>query len=76
MEEKTTPEELLQELAAAFEEYIDAVDSARRQYHDSTLWYLDGLDHRIDRAEMRLWAVKEDMKKLSPPPSLSRAPEY
>ena len=75
MEEKTTPEELLQELAAAFEEYIDAVDSARRQYHDSTLWYLDGLDYRIDRAEMRLWAVKEDMKKLSPPPSLFRAPE-
>jgi hypothetical protein len=72
MEER---DELLQELAAAFEEYIDAVDSARRQYHDSTLWYLDGLDHRIDRAEMRLWAVKEDMKKLHSPPSLSRAPE-
>jgi hypothetical protein len=75
MEEKTTPEELLQELAAAFEEYIDAVDRARRQYHNSTLWYLDGLDYRIDRAEMRLWAVKEDMKKLHSPPSLSRRPE-
>lgn len=75
MEENTTAEELLVELAAAFEEYIDAVDSARRQYHNSSLWYLDGLEHRIDRAEMRLWAVKEEMKKLHKLPSIHRAPE-
>lgn len=64
----TARDELLQELAAAFEEYIYAVDNARRQYHDSTLWHLDGLDDRIDRAEMRFWAVKEEMKKLHSPP--------
>ena len=38
-----THEELLKELIAAFEEYVAAVEAARRWYSDSNLWRLDGL---------------------------------
>lgn len=49
----------LKEAISAFEEHIRAIDSARRSYHDSTLWYYDGHDDRIDAAEQRLWALKK-----------------
>jgi hypothetical protein len=52
----------LKEAIEAFEEYIHAVDSARRSYHDSTLWQYDGHDDRIDAAEQRLWKIKEEVK--------------
>jgi hypothetical protein len=52
----------LKEAISAFEEHINAVDFARRSYHDSTLWHYDGLDDRIDAAEQRLWTLKEKME--------------
>lgn len=52
----------LKEAIEAFEEHIRAVDSARRGYHDSTLWWYDGYDDRIDAAEQRLWSLKENIK--------------
>jgi hypothetical protein len=52
----------LEEAISAFEEHIYAVDSARRSYHDSTLWNYDGHDDRIDAAEQRLWNIKEQVK--------------
>jgi biotin operon repressor len=51
----------LEEAISAFEEHIYAVDSARRSYHDSTLWNYDGHDDRIDAAEQRLWNIKEQL---------------
>jgi exonuclease VII small subunit len=51
----------LEEAISAFEEHIHAVDYARRSYHNSTLWYYDGLDDRIDAAEQRLWNIKEQL---------------
>lgn len=53
----------LQEAISAAEEYIHAIDYARRWYHDSTLWRYDGLDDRIDAAEQRLWTLKEEVNK-------------
>ncbi len=52
----------LKEAIEAFEEHIHAVDSARRGYHDSTLWQYDGYDDRIDAAEQRLWKLKENIR--------------
>jgi len=52
----------LKEVIEAFEEHIHAVDSARRGYHDSTLWQDDGYDDRIDAAEQRLWNLKDIIK--------------
>ena len=52
----------LKEAIDAFEEHIHAVDSARRGYNDSTLWWYDGYDDRIDAAEQRLWKLKEEVK--------------
>jgi hypothetical protein len=52
----------LKEAIDAFEEHINAVDSARRSYHNSTLWEYDGHDDRIDSAEQRLWKLKEEVK--------------
>ena len=51
----------LKEVISAFEEHIRAVDSARRSYHDSTLWYYDDHDDRIDAAEQKLWTLKEQL---------------
>jgi len=59
-----THEELLKELIAAFEEYVAAVEAARRWYSDSNLWRLDGLDDRIDEAERRLYDVKDKLQSL------------
>ncbi len=59
-----THEELLKELIAAFEEYVAAVEAARRWYSDSNLWRLDGLDARIDEAERRLYDVKDKLQSL------------
>lgn len=53
----------LNEAISAFEEHIHAIDSARRSYHDSTLWYCDGHDDRIDAAEQRLWSLKEELSE-------------
>lgn len=52
----------LKEAIEAFEQHIHAVDSARRGYHDSTLWQYDGYDDRIDAAEQRLWNLKQRIK--------------
>jgi hypothetical protein len=52
----------LKEAIDAFEEHINAVDSARKRYHNSTLWEYDGHDNRIDAAEQRLWNLKEEAK--------------
>ena len=52
----------LNEAIEAFEEHIHAVDSARRGYHDSTIWQYEGYDDRIDAAEQRLWKLKEEVK--------------
>lgn len=52
----------LAEIISAFEEHIDALDSARKSYHDSTLWYHDGHQYRIDEAEQKLWNLKEQLK--------------
>ena len=52
----------LKEAIDAFEEHVHAVDSARKSYHDSTLWEHDGLDNRIDAAEQRLWKLKDKEK--------------
>jgi hypothetical protein len=52
----------LKECVEAFEEYISAVEDARRWYHDSTLWRYDGLDDRIFTAEQRLWNLKNQNK--------------
>ena len=51
----------LKEAISAFEEHINAVDSARRSYHNSTLWHYDGHDDRIDAAEQKLWTLKEQL---------------
>ena len=51
----------LKEAISAFEEHINAVDSARRSYNDSTLWSYGGHDDRIDAAEQRLWTLKEQL---------------
>ena len=59
-----THEELLKECIAAFEEYVAAVEAARRWYSDSNLWRHDGLDDRIDEAERRLYDVKERLQSL------------
>jgi len=64
----TNTDELLiltKDLIAAFEEYVAAVEAARRWYSDSNLWRLDGLDDRIDRAELRLYDVKERLQSLA-----------
>ena len=64
----TNTDELLiltKDLIAAFEEYVAAVEAARRWYSDSSLWRLDGLDDRIDRAELRLYDVKERLQALA-----------
>jgi hypothetical protein len=60
-----THEELLKECIAAFEEYVAAVDAARRWYSDSNLWRLDGLDARIDEAELRFYDVKDKLQALA-----------
>lgn len=52
----------LKEAISAFEEHINAIDSARRSYHNSTLWHYDGHDDRIDAAEQKLWTLKEKIK--------------
>ena len=52
----------LKEAIDAFEEHINAIDSARKCYHNSTLWEYDGHDNRIDAAEQRLWNLKEEVK--------------
>lgn len=54
-------EEKLKECMEAFEQHIQAVDLARRMYHNSTLWYLDGLDDDIDAAEQVLWKLQSEV---------------
>ena len=46
------------ELMDAFAEYIDAVEAARKGYHNSTLWHLDGHDDRIEAAAQRLYNLQ------------------
>jgi len=53
------------ELLILTKEYVAAVEAARRWYSDSSLWRLDGLDDRIDRAERRLYDVKERLQGLA-----------
>lgn len=42
--------------------YMDAVDTARRCYHNSTLWYLDGHQAEIDAAEQRFLTVQQEVE--------------
>lgn len=48
----------LKQVTALFDKYIEAIESARRQYNDSSLWCWEGIEDGLDDICQEFWNLK------------------